>query len=348
MITPKEALIVSIFFMSFLQGVFTMLLGAIIYLVCIKKKHTKGINARYGLFAIVAMFVVSTTHFVMVFYQDYTNFGGSVDEATQDIKVFARFGLAQIAIEFLNCIMADMLLVWRAWHIYNKDWRIIALPCCCVVGLIITSYGYIGSSYAALGSLEGNDIQAVFAQAAVAPIHTWQVIGISLSVTTNVSLTGLIAAKLLRHQRSMRKLNGFSTLVFESLVIIESGALYALAWIVYLVLFVMHHNAEVIALDIISQLAGIVPALIIVTISAGLSPVHSVPLHRNSVRVRRDAREKASFDDDEPPAVESVMRFNVPAQNYSVSYTAEDPSQITDDTAFESKGSSKERVCAAV
>lgn len=38
----------------------------------------------------------------MVIYQDVTSFSGKVDPATRDVKAFARFGLAQIAIEFLN------------------------------------------------------------------------------------------------------------------------------------------------------------------------------------------------------------------------------------------------------
>lgn len=48
------------------------------------------------------MYMISTTHYVMVIYQDLTEFGGKVDPATRDVKAFARFGLAQIAIEFLN------------------------------------------------------------------------------------------------------------------------------------------------------------------------------------------------------------------------------------------------------
>lgn len=33
------------------------------------------------------------------------------------------------------------------------------------------------------------------------------------------------------HHRTMKRVHGFSTLIFESLVIIESGALYTFAWV---------------------------------------------------------------------------------------------------------------------
>ncbi|KAJ8507136.1 hypothetical protein ONZ45_g10453 [Pleurotus djamor] len=272
MISVTQSLIISIFFMSFLQGIFTVLLWAATYFV-IYKPTTSSRRNWLGLATIYAMYAVSSTHYVMVIYQDIREFGGKVDPNTRDVKAFARFGLAQIAIEFLNCIMADILLTWRAWVIYNRDKRVIIVPCILVIGVTTAFYGYIGSSYASLNTLKTNDLQEVFDQAQRHPIRTWQVTGISFSTTTNVFLTSMMAIKLLLHHRTMKRLHGFSTLVFESLVIIESGALYAFAWITYLVLYALGHNGVSIALDIISQMAGIVPALIIVTISAGLSPV---------------------------------------------------------------------------
>ncbi|KAF4579647.1 hypothetical protein EYR36_001465 [Pleurotus pulmonarius] len=290
MLTVTESLIISIFIMSFFQGIFTVLLGAAVYFVVIRRsgKRDKKIN-WLGLGVVVIMYMISTTHYVMVIYQDVTEFSGKVDPATRDVKAFARFGLAQIAIEFLNCIMADSLLVWRAWVIYNRDWRITALPAALVCGVIITFYGYIGSSYAGLNDLKGNDLQEVFSQAQMQPIRTWQVTGISFSTTTNIFLTSMMAIKLILHHRTMKRVHGFSTLIFESLVIIESGALYTFAWIAYLVLFALGNNAESIALDTISQMAGIVPALIIVTISAGLSPVSPPSGKRSTFAAARGA-----------------------------------------------------------
>lgn len=32
--------------------------------------------------------------------------------------------------------MADTLLVWRAWVIYNRDWRVTVLPIALVSGVI--------------------------------------------------------------------------------------------------------------------------------------------------------------------------------------------------------------------
>lgn len=63
--------------------------------------------------------------------------------------------------------------------------------------MLVTFYGYIGSSYAGLNDLKGNDLQEVFSQAQKHPIRTWQVTGISFSTTTNIFLTSMMAIKLM-------------------------------------------------------------------------------------------------------------------------------------------------------
>ncbi len=110
----------------------------------------------------------------------------------------------------------------------------------------------------------------------------------------------------------MKNVHGFSSLLFESAVIIESGLLYTLAWVRSFVLYSLfsrlprcldripgiipsqierryssngYHRpisctpsyiSFRIPTHLVRRLQGIVPTLIIVTISAGLSPVRTV------------------------------------------------------------------------
>ncbi|KAL0955529.1 hypothetical protein HGRIS_001767 [Hohenbuehelia grisea] len=247
MINSTQALVISIFPLSFLQGVFSVLVGAYLYLVWFPRKHLRTRRSWLGLGTVLLMYAMSTTHFVMVFYQDLTGFGGGPNQ-TPNPRKFAIFGLAQIALELVNCSLADVLLVWRTWAIWNKDWRVAALPALLVVGstskfchaltscgltaaFSAASYVGIGMAYAHLHHIKGDDLQAVFEEAMLPAVRNFQLSGYILSTVTNILLTSLIAYKLLSHHRAMKSTMGFSMLVLETLVIIESGALYSLAWV---------------------------------------------------------------------------------------------------------------------
>ncbi|KAL0951938.1 hypothetical protein HGRIS_008590 [Hohenbuehelia grisea] len=269
MMSAKETLIVSMFCLSFLQGVFTLLLGILLYFAVSRNRLGRRRNWP-GLVIIGVMYLASSTRFFMTFHQNLKTFGRGLPK--HGIS-WAKFELVQVSIELFGCLMADSLLTWRTWIVYRRDWSFVIFPVCLTVALAVSSAGFVRSSYVGIKQLPADDLQAVLRQARLHPVLTWAMLTICISTVTNVFLTVLLATKLLMHHRAMRATLGFSTLVFESLVIVESGALYSVAWVVYLILFFLDHNASVVVLGIISQLAGIAPTLIIVLVSAGLSPV---------------------------------------------------------------------------
>ncbi|KAL0945925.1 hypothetical protein HGRIS_012206 [Hohenbuehelia grisea] len=269
MISSDQVLFISFFALSFLQGFFTLLLGILFYLV-MSRPRLRGKRSYWGLAVAIFFYCKCLTHFVMAFYQDYRLFTG---EGWTDMKAYARFGFAQISIDYVGCIVADILLVWRMWVVYNKDAKAIIIPSLLVLGSAIACFGYVGTAFRSFETTTSNTMAEIWAATRGRPMQGFSVTVIVLSTITNVLLTTMIAIKFIRHHRSMREMLGSTTLLFESIVIIESGAIYALAWVARLLLFITSSFAAGIVNDIIGQLSGIVPTLIIVTITAGFSPV---------------------------------------------------------------------------
>ncbi|KAL0945926.1 hypothetical protein HGRIS_012207 [Hohenbuehelia grisea] len=291
MISARQTLFVCFFVMSFTQGIFTMLLGVLFHLVR-NRPRSKGKQAYWGLAVVMLLYFLTFTHFIMVFYQDYKLFVGS---GWPNMKAYAIFGMTQITIEHIGCILADILLVWRMWVLYNRSMVAIIVPSILVLTFALTVFVYAGTAFRLYSNVSGDNPQDIWKISYQNPLWGWNTAVIVSSTTTNVVLSSLIALKFIQHHRTMKSAQGFSTLVYESMVIIESGAIYAIAWIVRLVLFFMNHNAGGIVLDLIGQLAvspsitvvnpkhrpdyntsnaqGIVPTLIIVTITAGYSPI---------------------------------------------------------------------------
>ncbi|KAL0947368.1 hypothetical protein HGRIS_013484 [Hohenbuehelia grisea] len=269
MISTRQAHFISYFAVSFLLGVFTLLFGILVCLF-VSWPRTRGKRSYWGLGVATVLYLSCVAHFALAVRQDYPTFTGG---DWTDIKKFALSGMTIISLDSVTCIIADILLVWRLWVVYNKDLRVAIVPALLVLGTAVTSIGYIGTGFRLIREIEVLTMQDVWRLAYTNPIRAWSVPRILLSTITNVVLTAVIANKFLRHHRAMRAVMGSTTLLFESIVIVESGAIYALAWIVRFVVYLFNDRSSIIVADTIGQLAGIVPTLIIVTIMAGFSPI---------------------------------------------------------------------------
>ncbi|KAL0945906.1 hypothetical protein HGRIS_012188 [Hohenbuehelia grisea] len=269
MISALQVHFISFFAVSFLLGVFTLLLGILTFLA-VSWPRTRGKHSYWGLGVAVLLYVICVAHFAMAIRQDFGTFTGG---AQTDVRRYALWGISMISLDYIACIIADMLLVWRLWVVYDKNVKVAIIPALLVLGTAITSIGYIDTGFRVFRNAKDLTMPDVWRLGYTNPIRAWSVPRLVLSTTTNVVLTVVIAIKFIRHHRTMRAMTGSTTLLFESIVMIESGAIYALAWIVRFVVYMINHPSIVIIADTIGQLAGIVPTLIIVTIMAGFSPI---------------------------------------------------------------------------
>ncbi|KAG8703271.1 hypothetical protein FRC08_002970 [Ceratobasidium sp. 394] len=92
-----------------------------------------------------------------------------------------------------------------------------------------------------------------------------------LSLATNILTTFLIAYRILTTARNAPGSVDVRPYLRGLAVIVESAAIYSIALVVYLILFLMSSNVQYIIFSSLCPLVGIVPTLIIVRVGLGLT-----------------------------------------------------------------------------
>ncbi|KAI0083054.1 hypothetical protein BDY19DRAFT_981050 [Irpex rosettiformis] len=164
-----------------------------------------------------------------------------------------------------SMIIADAVVVWRCYVVWQSNKYVIAVPVLLFLGTITAGYGAVSQYFLT----NPNPQEAVdFGNAMFA-----------VSLTTNVVTTVLTVGRIWWQSRSLTRNLGkayqstYRTLV---LVLIESGVVIAVAKLLEFILFQLASedglsgfNALYIVFDMIPQINGIMPTLIIITVNAG-------------------------------------------------------------------------------
>ncbi|TFK97974.1 hypothetical protein BDV98DRAFT_607234 [Pterulicium gracile] len=201
-----------------------------------------------------ALFLVSTLHLALMILSGVRRFlqGKNAEELYDDINQ--------------PSLLADIVLIYRCYIIWDCRWKIIALPCA-VFGASGVC-GYISASRMSLAK-HGSDLFAP-------EIAPWLKAGGALTVVTNISVTTMIAGRIWWVSRNARNvLPGCYRAKHNRViaVIIESGGIYSFTLIIFTSLMrIGSQNKIRIVYQALAQLAGITPTLIIVRMGLGLKP----------------------------------------------------------------------------
>ncbi|KAJ6469899.1 hypothetical protein C8R45DRAFT_1105006 [Mycena sanguinolenta] len=188
------------------------------------------------------------------------------DRAELGDEVFEKFAAAQQTIFDLNMIVADAVLIWRTWAVYQGRIRAIAIPCV----LLLTAFVF------ALIDITCDFAEGQLAETTCRPpsgLIVW-----SFSVGTNVVCTAFIGWKAWQHRKVMKHLNtggkyhGMSTENILSLLV-ESGLIYSALWIIQIIGYLdlepyspLYYFLQVLA-GLGHQMTGLYPTLIIVIVN---------------------------------------------------------------------------------
>ncbi|KAI9573416.1 hypothetical protein HD554DRAFT_2167030 [Boletus coccyginus] len=153
----------------------------------------------------------------------------------------------------------DFILIWRLYVVFMYDWRVIVFP-------MILEAASIGTAYPATVIGARPDV-GMFSS--IVPS-----LAISACITLNVSVTMAIAGRLWWMGRTTAPLTPTLTnqYALSIYVAVESGAIFAGANIISLVLYASYNTAASVVIDVTSQLATLTPLLIIVQL--GLTGQH--------------------------------------------------------------------------
>ncbi|KAJ7737457.1 hypothetical protein DFH07DRAFT_842219 [Mycena maculata] len=173
----------------------------------------------------------------------------------------APIPVAKLVLYSVNVFTQDMVLVWRLWIVWGRNWRIVIVPI--ILECMHTAAAFIAEARGAIPGIP------VFDKI----LHRWALVNWSLDLTVNIGVTAGIAYKLWSVGMTIQSLTGRNSNKYYGaiLTVIESGGLFTTATLVTFSLYLSGQIATVMAIDSVMQLAVLTPLLIIVRVGLGIT-----------------------------------------------------------------------------
>jgi len=262
-----KAYLIADWLASAFWGAFTMLMC--VWGVSFFRTRQK-IHVTFPL-AIIFMYTLATVHISFILARLIQAFIINVDKEGGAILYLANIGdplnRAKDMVYISIIICGDSIIVWRCFLVWNKNYFVVAIPFCMVLGTAIGGYGAVGQYF-----LPNPRVPRT--------VH-WAQGMLSLSMVTNVLVTGLTAGKIWYISRTLdAKYFGPSLHRYRSIILltVESGVFMAISKIIEFTLFQIAPedglnglNALYIPLECMPQIMGICPTFIMLAVSTGLT-----------------------------------------------------------------------------
>jgi len=218
--------------------------------------------------AVIVLYCLATTHISLVLARAIQGFINHDEGNT--VLYFADIARpinrSKDMVYITMIVLADSVVLWRCYIVWNKNLFVIALPTIMIIGTAI-------SGYTAVGHWFQKDPLA----GAQAAIH-WAVAMLAMSMTTNIILTILTAGRIWYMSRKVGNLSGNTPYNKIILLIVESGLVMGVSKIIEFVLFQIAPgdglsglNALYIVMDSMPQIMGICPTFIIMVVNSGFT-----------------------------------------------------------------------------
>ncbi|KDR71299.1 hypothetical protein GALMADRAFT_143993 [Galerina marginata CBS 339.88] len=196
-----------------------------------------------------------------------------------------------------NIAMADLILAWRCWIVWQRRWYFAVIPVCgSITGIVLAGLAIHSKVVLQEANVAVNVIQQ-HSRTFVSMSNAF----FSLSIATSLTATVLISLRIFLSQRAFRKagLKFSYNSVIE--IVVESAALYSITLLLF-VIFESQHNALLYyPQEIHAQVSGIAPTLIVLRVASGNSRPESDWDSKQSA-----LRFTAQSENDEQPVVENV------------------------------------------
>lgn len=183
-----------------------------------------------------------------------------IQEASIGVKPLRPVGQAVILLSMFQYVIGDLILIWRVWVIWNRNYWIAAGP----FALMVTAASFT-------------------CKMAVAPENHnffFSTVPVVLIVANTSICTLLIAGRVWFMQYRLRKIADTVMVSYASqtwfggaiALLVESGALYATCQLISLILNYIGSNGLSVMLNLEIPLIGILPTLIIVLVHFNMVP----------------------------------------------------------------------------
>ncbi|KAG8917000.1 hypothetical protein FRC02_003419, partial [Tulasnella sp. 418] len=253
---------------TFLYGIYTVL-----FWLCVFKFFKREGNGWIITITMVILYALSTVHIALGFRSEISYFIERSDQPFGGLKALSRcctpLQTARGAILIINVIIADALMIWRLYIVWERNiW--ICIP------TIITFCGYVAFGIVSVYfSYKG----PYYNRPAIP--HWWSnICNRVMTLATTIWVTSMISFKLWRHRKLMASTLPAGSSKFYHLVLmlmIESGVLYTISWAAFLIVFCVGSPGQLLLmLQIMPQIVGISPTLILYQLQSGYKSISIV------------------------------------------------------------------------
>ncbi|KAJ6594685.1 hypothetical protein B0H19DRAFT_1096454 [Mycena capillaripes] len=223
---------------TFFYGIYMVLFCICIYILLHRPRDLGN----------VVLLVTAITLFTLATAQTVINLVlGAADIDDVDVP-YDQLSLADMTIYVVNNVIADGLVIYRCYSVWNRNIYVIIVP---IILLVVTS---------------------VFGWDILLPLDPF----FALSLATNILVTTLTAGRIwwiCRRARAYLKTDAQRRYVSSISILIESGVIYSVSVLTYLILGAIP-SASIVqepVMEMLAQVVGIVPTLIIVRVGLGVS-----------------------------------------------------------------------------
>ncbi|KAJ7466901.1 hypothetical protein FB451DRAFT_1259467 [Mycena latifolia] len=213
----------------------------VLFCICIYILLHRPRNRANTIFLVTAI-----TLFTLATVQTVFNLVMGASEIDGIDVPYDQIDTANTMIYVVNNVVADGLVIYRCYSIWDRNVYVVILP---MILLIITS-------------VIGWDI--------LLPLDPF----FGLSLATNVLVTALTAGRIwwiCRKARAYLKTDLQKRYVSSISILVESGVIYGASVLIYLILGASASIVQEPIFEMLAQIVGIVPTLIIVRVGLGIS-----------------------------------------------------------------------------
>ncbi|KAJ7696935.1 hypothetical protein B0H17DRAFT_1197677 [Mycena rosella] len=242
----------------FMNGLYTGVFIATIYSF-VFRKGAERISLPICM-AFVAMYTFSTVHaasrWVMIKNAFIDN--GDTPESTLAYLLENPVWLVIIpGIAFpANTLVADCVLIWRCWTVWNQNLKVIIIPTLCTI--VGAAFGFLSVAKEVQFILHPNLDRNAF--------RTFATVWFIMSLATTLVATLFIVFRILTMTEG--RLRGYGRVIE---IVVESAALYCVVLIIFLPFLIRGSTEDGYPEAILVQVTGLAPTLIIARVSFGLA-----------------------------------------------------------------------------
>jgi hypothetical protein len=223
---------------TFFYGIYLVLFCICIYILLHRRRN---LGNTVFLVTAIALFTIATAQTVINLVL------GASD--IDDVYVpYENLSIADMTLYVVNNVIADGLVIYRCYSVWNRNIYVIVVP---IILLVISS---------------------VFGWDILLPLEPF----FALSLATNVVVTTLTAGRIwwiCRQARTYLKTDVQRQYISSISILVESGVIYSVSVLIYLILGAIP-SASIVqepVMEMLAQVVGIVPTLIIVRVGLGVS-----------------------------------------------------------------------------